>query len=41
MAMRMAVNPAHSASRVIRFGTSIRIGMRRKRLRLCSIGSGS
>ena len=32
-ASRIAVRPAHSASRVMRFGTSVRTGMARKRWR--------
>src|SRR5262249_24770739 len=40
IASRMAVRPAHSASRVIRLGTSVRTGIWRKRRRFCGrVGS--
>jgi hypothetical protein len=35
-ASRIAVSPAHSASKVMRFGTSVRTGMSRKRRSLAS-----
>src|SRR5215470_6567192 len=41
IASRMAVRPAHKASRVIRFGTSVRTGIWRKRRRFCGARAGS
>src|SRR5437016_1394849 len=41
IASRMAVRPAHNASSVIRFGTSVRTGIWRKRRRFCGARVGS